>query len=598
MDDSPPIPEPMDVSVLVDMHFAEVENAFLSGHHLRKVNLQNRGEDVWFPVHLFGTQVWQSVKAREVCEINSTVLDHEGLKQAIVKEFAQLTSLEVGDFVSGDDARKIAESAGIRIIATRWVLVQKPDKVRARLVCKDFRSNGLTSIREDIYSPTSNLESLRLLVSFAEQFQLSIYGADVSTAFLYSPLDSVEIVSLPTSTVSSSGLRLYVKLKKALYGLRRAPLAWYRALRNAVLNMGMQATSEPTLFRSKEIYLLIYVDDLLIVGYEKQCKEMISKLQEQFEVKQTGALPPNTAGEITFLGRSIFREGFGKPLKLGLPPSYFDGIEETAGFSVKLAKGPPNLNKYVKEQGEEETFLSAEASSQYRSILGRLAWFSLTVPPLAYNVSWLSCYQQKPTEDAERALHDVLRFAKLFRAFSQNFRHEGGSSWSPDMNEIRIIVDASWGLRSTMGGVIMYNQTFHKVWSRRISTVCLSSAESEVHAIAEGIKEALSFSVIFETLLNGLPKKDSVGIFVQTGTSLPLVCFSDSEAGIHISNMSGLLRKVRHLQLRALLVQQMVQEERLVMRFVSGEDSPSDFLTKCSDSWHLSLLIYLLGIEH
>ena len=41
MDDSPPIPEPMDVSVLVDMHFAEVENAFLSGHHLRKVNLQN-----------------------------------------------------------------------------------------------------------------------------------------------------------------------------------------------------------------------------------------------------------------------------------------------------------------------------------------------------------------------------------------------------------------------------------------------------------------------------------------------------------------------------------------------------------------------------
>ena len=165
------------------------------------------------------------------------------------------------------------------------------------------------------------------------------------------------------------------------------------------------------------------------------------------------------------------------------------------------------------------------------------------------------------------------------------------------LNEIRIIVDASWGLRSTMGGVIMYNQTFHKVWSRRISTVCLSSAESEVHAIAEGIKEALSFSVIVETLLNGLPKKDSVGIFVQTGTSLPLVCFSDSEAGIHISNMSGLLRKVRHLQLRALLVQQMVQEERLVMRFVSGEDNPSDFLTKCSDSWHLSLLIYLLGIE-
>lgn len=126
----------------------------------------------------------------------------------------------------------------------------------ARLVCKDYRSNGLTSVREDIYSPTSNLESLRLLVSFAQSWNLCIYGADVSTAFLYSPLDSVEIISLPTTTVGANGDGLYVQLQKALYGLRRAPLAWYETLKGALVELGLQSTSEPTLFRCMSSFVV------------------------------------------------------------------------------------------------------------------------------------------------------------------------------------------------------------------------------------------------------------------------------------------------------------------------------------------------------
>lgn len=143
----------------------------------------------------------------------------------------------------------------------------------------------------------------------------------------------------------------------------------------------------------------------------------------------------------------------------------------------------------------------------------------------------------------------------------------------------------------------MFNGTFHKVWSRRIGTICLSSRESEVHAIAEGSKEGLAFSIIVETLLDGLPKKDQFGVFVNSTSSIPLIFWSDSESALHISAMSGLLRKVRHLELRALLIQQLVNENRMKMRFVAGEKNPSDFFDKCSDGWHLSLLIDLLGIE-
>lgn len=76
----------------------------------------------------------------------------------------------------------------------------------------------------------------------------------MSTAFLYSDLDSVEVISLPPTTLSETGDRLYLELHKALYGLRRAPLACYKTPKRALVEMGPQSTSEPTLFRSDRRY--------------------------------------------------------------------------------------------------------------------------------------------------------------------------------------------------------------------------------------------------------------------------------------------------------------------------------------------------------
>ena len=138
MDDPPPPVEPMDVSVLVNCLFGEIEDAFLRGFHVQQFEKTlDKGETIWFQTKLFGRMVWQCVKSREVCEIGGTVLDHESLTKAIF-EFDQLSVLKVGDFLSFEEANHKAEANGIRIKPTRWVLAQKPDKVRARLVCKDF----------------------------------------------------------------------------------------------------------------------------------------------------------------------------------------------------------------------------------------------------------------------------------------------------------------------------------------------------------------------------------------------------------------------------------------------------------------------------
>ena len=583
---------PMDVELLVHQFLVTQETAFLRGFPTK-----SSGKMVWFQSSCFGSPIYQGFSTDEVCEISGKLFDPEELKLALTTEHEQLTTLKVGDFLNETEARSVAAKAGSRVISTRWVLVQKVDRVRARLVCRDYRSAGLSSLRENIYAPTSSLDCLRLMICLAETSGSALLTADVSTAFLFAPLFTTEVVVFPPNMTALDGSRLYVRLHKALYGLRKAPLAWFRELKTTLLDLGMEETSEPTLFRvsirRSLVLLLIYVDDLIVVGPLSACEALYGKLAGRYQIKETGRLLPGKVGSLQFLGRVICRAEVGGGLKLCLNPTYFDGIEAALGESLKSLSSPPNLTRFEKD----DQALSEEKAKRFRQVLGRLAWFSLTMPLLSFHISWLGSFQSSPTVGGERGLIETLRFAKGFRCWAQSFNHEGPWQWAPGLEEIRVVVDASWGLKSSMGGVILFNGCRIKSWSRRIQTTCLSSPEAEMHALAEGAKEGLAFGIIAESLLKGLPPKNALGIFERMEATLPIVMWSDSEGAIHMGQMHGLLRRVRHLELRAQLVQELVMNNRLTLRFVAGDKNGADFLTKCSDTTHLQELLYLTGLE-
>ena len=152
---------------------------------MRGFPTKSAGKMIWFKSSCFGTPIYQGFSSEEVCEISGKVLDSEALQLALSTEHEQLTSLKVGDFLEESEARRVAAKAGSRVISTRWVLVQKPERVRARLVCRDYRSSGLSSLRENIYAPTSSLDCLRLMICLAETSGFALLTADVSTAFLF-----------------------------------------------------------------------------------------------------------------------------------------------------------------------------------------------------------------------------------------------------------------------------------------------------------------------------------------------------------------------------------------------------------------------------
>ena len=72
------------------------------------------------------------------------------------------------------------------------------------------------------------------------------------------------------------------KLKKSLYGLKQAPRQWYKKFDSFIASQGYKRTeADPCVYvqrypDGKFIILLLYVDDMLIVG---QDADMISRLK-------------------------------------------------------------------------------------------------------------------------------------------------------------------------------------------------------------------------------------------------------------------------------------------------------------------------------
>ena len=94
--------------------------------------------------------------------------------------------------------------------------------------------------------------------------------------------------------VHSRDTRIF-RLKKALYGLKQAPRAWYARMDNYLTRLGFSKShADPNLYYkvvdNAPVILLLYVDDLFIIGKESliiQCKK---DLAFEFDMKDLGLM--------------------------------------------------------------------------------------------------------------------------------------------------------------------------------------------------------------------------------------------------------------------------------------------------------------------
>ena len=402
-------------------------------------------------------------------------------------------------------------------------------------------------------------------------------SGDISVAFMQARLFSTEVVKLPENCRTVSGERVHCLLKRAMNGLRIGPLAWFRELGETLRKLGFSVTADSTVYRKviKEkgqdaiVLVLAYVDDILVFStVAKVAEKVFEELSKVFKMKRTGTLLPGQQSVISFLGRNIYQKKDGA-LYFGLKPGMLQGCAE----EYQISKGAklPKLERLW--TSVESTPITPDAYQRYRRVLGKLSWLALTRADLQFAVGFLARSQSNPDSRSEACIRAVLRWTLTLGNRVQRIPARW-VNYHPSENTrvIDCFCDASWNLPSVSGAIICWQCNLLKSFSRKQTVVALSSAEAELSALVERVKEALFAGLLQQSFLEGLPENDT-GSFV-------IRIFTDSESAKAIASMEGLLRRVRHLELRCAYLQQKVQSGRVILEFVAGAYNASDGLTK------------------
>jgi hypothetical protein len=157
-----------------------------------------------------------------------------------------------------------------------------------------------------VYAATPTFSTLKLILAHALNNDFSMYIGDVSTAFLHASVIQPTYVSPPEDYQTDSKENVVWKLKRAMYGLKSAPKSWQEHLKEVLQEMGLQQMkSDSCLFSSadRQVYVIVYVDDLFIAGHTKV---MVIKIIAAVRQKALLGTPLHYLGrEVTHHGNSV-----------------------------------------------------------------------------------------------------------------------------------------------------------------------------------------------------------------------------------------------------------------------------------------------------
>ena len=135
------------------------------------------------------------------------------------------------------------------------------------------------------YSPTLGHDTLLATLAYAASLDLDIHQLDAVAAYLNSDLNEVIYLCPPNGVPSTPGT--VWQLQKALYGLKQAGLEWYCTLHTHIQSIGFnQSGHDPCLYVSDpEMFMVVYVDDLLVFAPRSKLEQMKSEVAGKFEMR-------------------------------------------------------------------------------------------------------------------------------------------------------------------------------------------------------------------------------------------------------------------------------------------------------------------------
>ncbi|MBW0535083.1 hypothetical protein O181_074798 [Austropuccinia psidii MF-1] len=503
--------------------------------------------------------------------INS--VDREKWIDSISRELNSMKKLGVWDIVELDP--------GFKLVGTTWVFKIKKDHLgkitehKSRLCAQGFTQSAGIDFGQT-YSPTRRLNSLRTLIAFAASKNLKFHQVDIKSAFLNAPLAETVYLAIPQG-LNIDRRKHCLRLNKAIYGLKQAPLAWYERLRTWLQSVGFSPCilDACVFFRGGDnpLWLYVHVDDIAIFGNEVD--SLKRELGQEFEIKDLGQANLLLGIKITHSAEFVLLD----------QQHFTELLLDLYGMSnCKPVSTPLIPNDHLEESSESEAQEFQALNVNYRSAIGCINYLSTaTRPDLSFSVSALSQFLEKPGIRHVKAFLHVLKYLKGTQDISISY---------PKGINVGIIAytDADWGnckttrrsitgFLATMGGGLVLWKT------RKQPTVSLSTAEAEYKALCDLTSELMWLKQWGEEC--GLLSLDKPIPIHEDNQS----CINTAKGDCNLNN-----KRMKHINIQLHFIKEALSNGFAELIYTPTSNMLADFLTKSVGRVTLSRSLDSLGV--
>ena len=339
---------------------------------------------------------------------NHTDIDERRKWRLVIKD--ELTSMihkNVLSPVKVKDEQEVSRPLGMR-----WVVKIKDNgRYRAMLVAKGFLQREGVDY-DLIHSPVLCDITFRLLLVYHLLNPKTIMvEVDIKKAFLESKIEEEIYIKTPDilKTLDNNFKNTrFSKLNMSVYGLVQAANNFYDELTNYLQSKNFNIyEGEPCLLNKQEVYVGLYVDDLLIIGPTNQVNTLLEELKNIFEVRVDKDIKEFVGCELIVQDYKIILHQ--RKIIAKLLQEFNEEIKD-----LKF-KGCPmgNLTKVIRPSDDSQDLLSTQKQVRYQSGVGSLLYIvKHSRPDLNNSVRELSKIMDRANEEGYKKLLQVLNFVR------------------------------------------------------------------------------------------------------------------------------------------------------------------------------------------
>lgn len=198
----------------------------------------------------------------------------------------------------------------------------------------------------------------------------------------------------------------------------------------------------------------------------------------------------------------------------------------------------------------------------YRCLICHLMYLSImSRPDIAYSVSYLSRYLDKPTMNAWKAGKRILRYLSATKTY--------GLVYTKGNSESEGMCDADWGgdrqTRRSVSGFVFFHSNNPIAWySRKQNCVALSSMEAEYISAGSAAQELVNLK----------------GVLSEFGELQPVTLRIDNLSAISMIKNCENSKRSKHIDIKYHYIKDLHLKNEIVIKYISSKENCADIFTK------------------